>query len=83
MTYVHDLAAAIQSVPGWAADGHSNVLLSVDFSGIGLGMNDPQLPPPVVHILADALKAAEIPFTIETLAFLAPGECLLVVGNKP
>jgi hypothetical protein len=60
MTYVHDLANAINSVPGWTTEGMQNYLIKVDFSGIGISMRDPKFPPPVVPILADALKAAGI-----------------------
>ena len=83
MTYVYDFVSAINSIPGWTADGYSNVLINVDFSGIGIGIKDPRSPPAVVHILADALTVAALPFTIETLDFLSPNKLMLVVGNKP
>jgi|SRR6267142_543255 len=83
MTYAFDIAHAINSVQNWTARAHANFLISVDFSGIGIGMQDPGSPPAVIHVLADALKAAGLPYTIETLDFLSPDMCMVVVGNKP
>jgi hypothetical protein len=83
MVYVYDLVDAIRSVPTWAASGGGNHYIKVDFSGIGIGIKDTRVPPPIAGILADALKAAGLSFTIEPLDFVAPDRCMLIVGNKP
>jgi len=83
MAYVDDIVNTINSVPTWAAHGSGNYLIKVDFSGVGIGMKDTRTPPAGVHVLADALKAAGLQFTIETRDVLAPDKFVLDVGNKP
>jgi hypothetical protein len=83
LAYAHEIANAITSIPGWGARARGNHLLRVDFVGLGLGVQDPQSLPPGARVLADALKAAELQFTIETLDFLAPDGFMLIMGNKP
>jgi hypothetical protein len=83
MTYVYELATAINSVPSWTAQPMVNILLKVDFSGIGVGVRDSQSPPSTATILVEALKAAGISYTIESLSIIGPDACMLVVGNKP
>jgi hypothetical protein len=83
MIYVYDIASAINSIPSWTARAGGNYHIKVDFSGIGIGINNPTSLPPIAHVLTDALKAARLPFTIESLDFLRSDDCMLVVGNKP
>jgi hypothetical protein len=91
LVYVNDLVNAINSIPGWSAEGGANYHVKVDFSGIGIGVKDSKLLPRVAQITADALKAAELQFTIETLdavftletlESISPDTFMLVIGSK-
>jgi hypothetical protein len=83
LIYVSDIVDTINSIPGWTASGGPNGFLRVDFSGLGIGVKDPNLPQPGVRVLADALTSAELEFRIETLDFLLPDDFMLIVGSKP
>jgi hypothetical protein len=83
MLYMNDIVSAINSLPEWTAKGGPNSLLRPDFVGLGIGIKDPQSLAPAVHILGEALRAAELQFSIETLDFVSPDSFMLIIGNKP
>jgi hypothetical protein len=83
MLYLYDIVNAINSVPHWTAKGGGNVLLRPDFVGLGIGIKNPQSLPPGVHILREALRNAELQFSLETLDFIAPNSFMIIVGSKP
>jgi len=83
MIYRDEIVKAINSVAGWNARSVVEMAIRADVTGLVIGVKDSNTFPPGAHVIAEALKAAELPFIISTIHFLSPDHFIFIVGNKP
>jgi hypothetical protein len=83
MIYRDDIVRLINSVAGWKAQSVVEMAIRADLTGLIIGIKDSKASPPGAHVIAEAPKAAELPFKISTVEFLSLDNFILIVGNKP
>jgi hypothetical protein len=83
MLYRDEIVKAINSIPGWKAQSIVETTIRADVVGFIIAVKDSKAILPRAHVIVDALKAAELPFTIGTAHYLSPDKVMLIVGSKP